>query len=247
MRFKEFLMKEGPHMDQLISSTSPKKEYHSEEEWMDAVQAAYPDLAHKIKFKGRVEGGKATLSAEIPGQDRSYGVFDQDKNVGTVLEAAGKVHTIGRAAPRGAPEEPARGLDPREKDRSILPKLAKDESTFEVQRNWGHTEWYPPETDILTPGAAYVQLYVENKLGDRVLVTLPLKYEKLELDEKDSPDLSGRNKRIIDKYKKEILKVALTALGSGVKIDGVYNGLDKNGHFTQGVMPGVAKFKKAHL
>jgi hypothetical protein len=63
----------------------PIKNY---EEWEAAVKKAYPDEASKIQFKGRIEQGKDTISAEIPGKDRSYGVWDSDKDEGTVLTAA---------------------------------------------------------------------------------------------------------------------------------------------------------------
>lgn len=53
------------------------------DEWKDAVKKAYPDK--KLKFKGRVEGGKSLISAEQAGEDRCYGVWDSDKDVGEVL------------------------------------------------------------------------------------------------------------------------------------------------------------------
>jgi hypothetical protein len=55
-------------------------------EWKKAVLAKYPAVASKLKFKGRVEGGKDTISAEVPGEDRSYGVWDQDTDKGIVLK-----------------------------------------------------------------------------------------------------------------------------------------------------------------
>ena len=53
--------------------------------WKQAVLTSYPQQAKKIKFKGRMEGGKDTISAEVPGEDRSYGVWDQDEEKGVVL------------------------------------------------------------------------------------------------------------------------------------------------------------------
>lgn len=53
------------------------------DEWKVAVLKKYPTKA--LKFKGRVESGKDTISAEVPGEDRSYGVWDQDKEEGEVL------------------------------------------------------------------------------------------------------------------------------------------------------------------
>lgn len=55
------------------------------EEWKKAVLLAYPAQASKMKFKGRIEGKKQTVSAEIPGEDRSYGVWDMDDETGVVL------------------------------------------------------------------------------------------------------------------------------------------------------------------
>ena len=54
-------------------------------DWIEAVKKAYPNIANKLKFKGRVEGGKNLFFAEIPGEDRCYGVFDMDKEEGEVL------------------------------------------------------------------------------------------------------------------------------------------------------------------
>lgn len=76
MKFKEYLKS-------LEESSS--KIYTDEQEWRDAVLAAYPDKADRIKFKGRVENRVHTISAEIPGEDKSYGVYDGDKDEGRVL------------------------------------------------------------------------------------------------------------------------------------------------------------------
>ncbi len=53
--------------------------------WKDAVKKAHPEHARKMKFKGRYEGGKDMICAEVPGMDRCFGVFDLDKLKGTVL------------------------------------------------------------------------------------------------------------------------------------------------------------------
>ena len=55
------------------------------EKWQQEVKEAYPEYAAKIKFKARIEDGKDTVSAEVPGQDRSFGVWDNDTFTGTVL------------------------------------------------------------------------------------------------------------------------------------------------------------------
>lgn len=61
------------------------KDFGDFEEWKKAVLLAYPTQANKMKFKGRIEGGKQTVSAEVPGEDRSYGVWDMDEENGVVL------------------------------------------------------------------------------------------------------------------------------------------------------------------
>ena len=60
-------------------------EYTDFNDWKHAVLNSYPVQAKRIKFKGRMEGSKMTISAEIPGEDRSYGVWDEDKGNGVVL------------------------------------------------------------------------------------------------------------------------------------------------------------------
>jgi hypothetical protein len=65
---------------------SVDKKYANFDTWKKAVMAHHPQVSSKLRWHGRVEGGKSTISAEVPGQDRSYGVWDSDKNVGVVLE-----------------------------------------------------------------------------------------------------------------------------------------------------------------
>lgn len=55
------------------------------EAWKKAVKDAYPEYADKMKFKGYMEDGKDLINAEVPGLDRSFGVFDIDKMKGEVL------------------------------------------------------------------------------------------------------------------------------------------------------------------
>jgi uncharacterized protein YxjI len=80
----------APEMDYLISRTyellKEEIEYNNFDAWKRAVLDEYPTLANKIRFKGRVEKNKMLISAEIPGQDRSYGVWDQDAGNGVVLK-----------------------------------------------------------------------------------------------------------------------------------------------------------------
>lgn len=62
--------------------------YTDFDDWKQAVLNSYPVQAKKMKFKGRMEGTKDTISAEVPGEDRCYGVWDQDKEKGVVLSEA---------------------------------------------------------------------------------------------------------------------------------------------------------------
>jgi hypothetical protein len=84
------------------------------EDWRKAVKAAYPEVADKLKFKGRVEDGANTISAEVSGEDRSYGVYYPEDEYGVVFgtnEATGPVTAeaveltayTGRTLPSGAP------------------------------------------------------------------------------------------------------------------------------------------------
>lgn len=55
------------------------------EKWKTAVKNAYPEKASKMRFKAKIEAGHSTISAEIPGEDRSYGVWDVKEKTGIVL------------------------------------------------------------------------------------------------------------------------------------------------------------------
>lgn len=69
----------------------PLNEADKKAEWEEKVKKMHPDLVSKMKFKNRIEQGKDTTSAEIG--DRSYGVFDNDKNVGKVFKLDESVKT----------------------------------------------------------------------------------------------------------------------------------------------------------
>lgn len=56
--------------------------------WEENVRKAHPEK--ELKFKGRVEKGVHTTSAEVSGKDRSYGVWDHDKNTGHIFEDEGE-------------------------------------------------------------------------------------------------------------------------------------------------------------
>lgn len=55
------------------------------DDWKQAVKNSYPTKAAKMRFNGRMEGGKMTVSAEVPGEDRCFGVWDQDEEKGEIL------------------------------------------------------------------------------------------------------------------------------------------------------------------
>lgn len=65
--------------------TQPIKDFDA---WKEAVKKAYPKEASRLQFKGRIEHGHDTISAEIRGEDRCYGVWDNDKEEGEILEAS---------------------------------------------------------------------------------------------------------------------------------------------------------------
>jgi hypothetical protein len=162
--------------------------------------------------------------------------------VSHLFEAPGRVHTIRNPniKPMGAPAEKARAFDDGPTDRSALAKLAKAETTFSFGDN-SHTEWYPPESEVSIYGAPYVEVAVKNEAGARFMVVFDLKRDKIELTgdvEVRGVGGQGADKQA-EKYEKELTQFVLDAFKKGTHIEGVYNGLDKNGHFTQGKMPGV--------
>lgn len=52
--------------------------YDDFEEWQEAVKSAHPEYAKRMQFKGRVEHGHDTVSAEVRGLERSFGVWTGD-------------------------------------------------------------------------------------------------------------------------------------------------------------------------
>lgn len=68
--------------EELDESQQVFKDY---EKWQKAVKAQYPKYASKMRFNGRVRFGFQNISAEVPGLDRSFGVWDDDKEEGVVL------------------------------------------------------------------------------------------------------------------------------------------------------------------
>lgn len=69
----------------IVLESEKKETFTDKDEWMAAVKRTYPDKADKIQFKGTVEDGKHLFYAQIPGEDRCYGVFNMDDDEGEVL------------------------------------------------------------------------------------------------------------------------------------------------------------------
>lgn len=69
----------------IVLENEGKEKFTDKNEWMAAVKRSYPDKADKIQFKGTVEDGKHLFYAQIPGEDRCYGVFNMDDDEGEVL------------------------------------------------------------------------------------------------------------------------------------------------------------------
>jgi hypothetical protein len=77
--------------DAILAKYSKLKEaitYTDIEDWKQAVKNSYPQQARRISFLSRMEGSKMTVSAEIKGEDRCYGVWDQESDKGVVLSEA---------------------------------------------------------------------------------------------------------------------------------------------------------------
>jgi hypothetical protein len=53
------------------------------DKWADSVHAAHPDK--KLRMYGRIEKGTHTISAEVPGEKRAYGIWDPDRSQGHVF------------------------------------------------------------------------------------------------------------------------------------------------------------------
>jgi hypothetical protein len=74
------IMREDTDVTEDLLKEDTDAEY---EKWEASVRATHP--TKNLKFKGRLESGAHTTSAEESGKDRSYGVWDHDKNEGHVL------------------------------------------------------------------------------------------------------------------------------------------------------------------
>ena len=229
MRFKQFLALES------------KKEYTDEDEWAEAVKKAHPEVAAKLKFKGRVEGGKDTISAEVSGQDRSYGVFDNDSGKGIVLEEPGKVHLRKSATPvkkGGKPTDPARVFDKKNANRSVLKKLNDKAGVYYVIQ--GDADWHDWSDDandeLAHNGGNTLMIHVMGGNTDGAFdkgdyyginVILPLKDDKFELDATEEAGFSTGDS-IADKqvknYELAIVKAAIDALKKN-DVPGIYDGL----------------------
>jgi hypothetical protein len=69
------------HNGKSVLDESVDDEYSN---WENEVKKTHP--TKKLKFKGRIENGADTISAEEPNVDRSYGVWDNNKNKGHVFK-----------------------------------------------------------------------------------------------------------------------------------------------------------------
>lgn len=89
------------------------EDIQSVEDWKAAVLQAYPQYAGKIKFKGR----GLQINAEIPGVDRSFGVYDLGAESGEVLhETATAGSTSAGNVTVGAVYKNKPGKTPKNKD-----------------------------------------------------------------------------------------------------------------------------------
>lgn len=71
----------GDELTEGIEQMEPEME--KLEIWKEAVRTRYPKLKSKIRFVSKDQGKH--ISAEIPGMNRSFGVFDMDTMTGHVL------------------------------------------------------------------------------------------------------------------------------------------------------------------
>jgi len=63
-------------------------------DWKQSVLLSHPTQAKNIKFRGKMEGEKTTISAIVPGQDAIYGIWDDAIEAGKVLSEAKKEFSI---------------------------------------------------------------------------------------------------------------------------------------------------------
>lgn len=76
---------DGVEIDLMDLFESTQKDYEKAySKWEADATAKHGSKG--IKFKGRIEKGVHTTSAEIPGKDRSYGVFDHDTGTSHIFE-----------------------------------------------------------------------------------------------------------------------------------------------------------------
>jgi hypothetical protein len=75
-------------------------------DWKQAVKNSYPQQAKRISFLSKMQGNKMTVSAEIKGEDRCYGVWDQEDDKGVVLSEAATWSKTGKTGTHDATGEP---------------------------------------------------------------------------------------------------------------------------------------------
>ena len=69
--------------EKILKNISEEATADDVENWKKSVLDAHPDHAEKIKFKSRDQAKH--INAEIPGMDRSFGVYDMESQTGHVL------------------------------------------------------------------------------------------------------------------------------------------------------------------
>lgn len=82
---EEILKIASSFMDKALKKISEATAYTDINDWKEAVKNSHPVHAKKIQFMSRMQGRKMTVSAEIPGLDRCFGVWDLEDEKGEVL------------------------------------------------------------------------------------------------------------------------------------------------------------------
>lgn len=128
-------------------------------DWKKAVLNSYPAQAKKIIFRGRMEGKKTTISAEIPGQDRSYGVWDQDDEEGVVLSEAEEYSDEVHPADVGEYDHEGRMA----KSQFIIIQTAAEELSQMISDDENLPEWVQSKITIAQDYLVTVRDYLKAK------------------------------------------------------------------------------------
>lgn len=101
---------DGTEVEVVVEASYDAEEDAKYDQWEKDVKAAHP--GKDLKFKGRLEKGVNTTSAEVSGVDRSFGVWDHDAGEGKVF------------TPEKEKEEDDKIQKALKKDRTFAPKKA---------------------------------------------------------------------------------------------------------------------------